>query len=270
MQIRQKLIPIGWRRNGKKLIRNTGVTIHNTGNDGNGANADAHARLQFNDPNPPSQPRGSWHWTVDEKEAVQSIPNDEIAKHAGTSYGNETTVGIEICENKNGNLLEATNNAAVIAAQVLKGMGYRTAIWKQNIFQHNDWSGKDCPWLIRDGKPYNWNEFLRRVNLAMNGDTSFCGGSQLGNKPDTVAATSAPQFTRDLKYTKATDKNAAYMKGEDVKALQKRLIDLEYYCGKSGADGVFGADTEKAVMAFKRDKMMNGIVDKTTWEALWK
>lgn len=37
------------------------------------------------------------------------------------------------------------------------------------------------------------------------------------------------------------------MKGDDVKAMQEKLIRLGYSCGKYGADGDFGASTEAAV-----------------------
>lgn len=43
-------------------------------------------------------------------------------------------------------------------------------------------------------------------------------------------------------------------KGAEVKTMQENLINLGYSCGKSGADGDFGGDTEKAVKAFQKDK----------------
>lgn len=45
-------------------------------------------------------------------------------------------------------------------------------------------------------------------------------------------------------------------RGDDVKELQETLIKLGYNCGKSGADGVFGDDTEKAVRAFQKDRKL--------------
>lgn len=41
--------------------------------------------------------------------------------------------------------------------------------------------------------------------------------------------------------------------GNDVKQLQERLILLGYDCGSYGADGDFGAATERAVKAFQKD-----------------
>lgn len=41
--------------------------------------------------------------------------------------------------------------------------------------------------------------------------------------------------------------------GEDVKSMQILLISRGYNCGKSGADGDFGNDTERAVRAYQTD-----------------
>lgn len=53
-------------------------------------------------------------------------------------------------------------------------------------------------------------------------------------------------FTRILKNL------SPRMKGEDVKELQKLLINEGYSCGNCGADGSFGPDSEKAVKAFQK------------------
>lgn len=42
--------------------------------------------------------------------------------------------------------------------------------------------------------------------------------------------------------------------GEDVEALQKRLIELGYDLGQWGADGDFGSDTKIAVIKFQKDR----------------
>lgn len=43
------------------------------------------------------------------------------------------------------------------------------------------------------------------------------------------------------------------MKGADVKALQELLLQLGYELPKYGADGDFGSETERAVLAFQKD-----------------
>ena len=56
--------------------------------------------------------------------------------------------------------------------------------------------------------------------------------------------------------------------GDSVEALQILLNSLGYNCGK--ADGIFGANTEKAVKAFQKALKLtaDGIVGAKTWAAL--
>lgn len=58
--------------NGRKFI-----TIHETANTARGANAQAHANLQSNGFG------STWHYTVDDKEAIQSFPHSVRCWHAG-------------------------------------------------------------------------------------------------------------------------------------------------------------------------------------------
>lgn len=59
-------------------------------------------------------------------------------------------------------------------------------------------------------------------------------------------------------------------KGPYVKECQQDLIKLGYSVGPSGADGIFGTNTEKAVKAFQTDSELkaDGIVGPKTWAAL--
>jgi hypothetical protein len=61
-------------------------------------------------------------------------------------------------------------------------------------------------------------------------------------------------------------------KGSGVKAVQAKLIKLGYYLGGSGADGIFGTLTEKAVRDFQTDAgiTVDGIVGPQTEAALDK
>jgi len=56
------------------------------------------------------------------------------------------------------------------------------------------------------------------------------------------------------------------MKGEDIKELQEKLIQLGYDLGKYGADGDFGAKTDIAVRTFQQNNnlVVDGIVGKKT------
>ena len=68
------------KRTGRPGTKNAGIqliTIHDTANTNSTATAKMHANLQTNGFN------ASWHFTVDEDGAYQSIPLDEVAYHAG-------------------------------------------------------------------------------------------------------------------------------------------------------------------------------------------
>lgn len=164
MQIIKMLAPIGKARSGRKRTGFMGVTIHNTGNDKKGADAKAHGRyLQGNGKDTAT----SWHYAVDSTCAVQSVPEDEIAWHAGDGQGrgNLQTIAIEICMNSDGDLLKATDNAAELAADILRRNGIVNAPgW---LWQHNNWSGKNCPQMIRAGKPYDWKTFVGKVQAHL-------------------------------------------------------------------------------------------------------
>lgn len=65
------------------------------------------------------------------------------------------------------------------------------------------------------------------------------------------------------------------VRGEDVKQVQAALIEAGYPCGKQGADGQYGDETEKAVKSFQKARglKVDGIVGKNTCTALggeWK
>ena len=242
MNIRNAIIPIGVTRRGRPLKSFSGVTIHNTGNHDAGANADANARYLYSNA---STNIAGFHYVVDKDEIVCTIPENEIVEHSGTRTGNDTTVSIEICDNRDGNILAATENGAQLAADILKRHGMTQAVWKTNLFQHNDWSGKDCPEDIRAGNPYHWDAFVSKVNAWMNASTQ-----------PPVVTDSPPTFhiSKVLKYTPDSE----------VVAIQRNLNSLHYNAGPE--DGVYGPVTEAAVKKFQEDYHIaaDGIVGRET------
>lgn len=161
-------------RSGIKRTKNGGVTIHNTDNFKAGAGAKNHGTYLQNSG---STAQASWHYAVDDEMIVQSIPDNEVAWSAGDGYGNGnmTTIAIEICVNPDSNLEKATDNAAWLAAQKLKEQG----LDHQSLYQHHDWSGKNCPSQIRAGKPYNWAKFVSKVK-------HYLGATDVKSKPDQI------------------------------------------------------------------------------------
>ena len=167
MNIIQDFIPSGrHNRPGTKLNGPKYITIHDTGNPNKGANALMHAKYLKGDEaaNRPA----SWHFTVDDQRVVQHLPLDEVAWHAGDGSkgpGNTSSIAIEICENADGDRAKAEENAAKLVAHLLKKFNLPISA----VVQHNRWSGKNCPHIIRARKD-GWENFLRMVSANMEDD----------------------------------------------------------------------------------------------------
>ena len=56
------------------------------------------------------------------------------------------------------------------------------ATYKNYIYQHNYWSGKDCPQLFRSGKPYKWAYFFERVGTYLEDEKKPSNSLRVGDK----------------------------------------------------------------------------------------
>jgi N-acetylmuramoyl-L-alanine amidase CwlA len=158
LNIVQDYVPVGnHNRPGDKLVP-TSITIHNTDNTSKGANAAAHAKYMKG---PDAQKREvSWHFTVDDKFVYQSLPTTEIGWHAGNKAGNNSSVGIEICMNSDLDEAAAYDRAALLTAW----LAYRLKIEvPAAVVQHHDWSGKNCPRVLRKNGNKGWTAFVDQV-----------------------------------------------------------------------------------------------------------
>lgn len=147
-----RIVPKGRKR--RPGIKNSQeyITIHNTGVPN--VKADNFARSQLD----ASQDKEvSWHITIDEKTVIQSLPLTEVGWHAGTSKGNYSSIGIEICERDG-----AEEVATKFVAQLLECLGKNVSA----VRTHNSWSGKRCPRLILP----HWDQFLLNVQRAADVD----------------------------------------------------------------------------------------------------
>lgn len=209
MAIKQQLVKRTNRiSKGKNLINY--ITIHETANTGRGSNAQAHANLQSN-----GNPReASWHYSVDDKQVIQSFPDTAICWHAGK--GNSQSIGIEICVNSDGNYAKAVKNAIALV-KILMARYNLNAI---RVVQHNFWTGKDCPHFLRSGKRgINWTQFKSKLN-------------------------DANVSVSDYFYLKQGDI------GERVRLYQEKLKRAGY---KIDVDGSFGPGMLKVVKQFQTD-----------------
>ena len=135
-----------------------GITVHNTAND-----ASAMAEIKYMISN---NAETSFHYAVDDKEAVQGLPLNRNGWHAsdGNGSGNRKTIAIEICYSLSGGerFDKAEENAAELIAMLLEEYGWGIEVVKR----HYDYAPnkKYCPHRTMDK---GWDRFLNMVKSKM-------------------------------------------------------------------------------------------------------
>ena len=135
-----------------------GITVHNTAND-----ASALSEIKYMISN---NAETSFHYAVDDKEAVQGLPLDRNGWHAsdGNGTGNRKTIAIEICYSKSGGSRfdKAEENAAELIADLLKKYGWDISVVKR----HYDYAPdkKYCPHRTMDK---GWDRFLNMIKAKL-------------------------------------------------------------------------------------------------------
>ena len=132
------------------------IVVHNTANDAPAINEITY--MVNNDF------EVSYHFAVDEKEAVQGLPLDRNAWASGDGHGkgNMEGIHIEICWSKSGGerFTKAEQNAAELIASLLKQYGWGI----EKVTKHQDYDGKYCPHRTLD---LGWQRFLNMVKKEM-------------------------------------------------------------------------------------------------------
>lgn len=134
------------------------ITVHNTAND---ASAENEVAYMINNNN-----ETSYHFAVDDIQAVQGLPLDRNGWHAGdgNGNGNRKSIGVEICYSKSGGskFEKAEKNAVELIASLLKERGWGI----DRVKKHQDWSGKYCPHRTLD---MGWDRFIQMIESTLNG-----------------------------------------------------------------------------------------------------
>lgn len=135
------------------------ITVHSTGNPKSTASNERNWLS-----NPGNKATASWHIVVDGKEAIEAIPLNEVAWHAGDGRGpgNMKSIGIEICES--GNRQKTLQNAVKLVAKLLKERDWGI----DRLRRHYDWSGKICPRILADNSWAGWIKFKNDVEKELN------------------------------------------------------------------------------------------------------
>ena len=115
----------------------------------------------------------SWHFSVDDKDIIQSLPLNRNAFATGDGaygLGNRTGIHIEIAKDNDTDSreewLEARNNGARLAAELLHKYGWGIDhLKKHQDYKMTDGTYKYCPHKILDE---GWAEFKALVSLYLN------------------------------------------------------------------------------------------------------
>lgn len=211
------------------------ITIHNTA-------SDASAKNEINYMLTNSKTT-SYHYAVDDKEAIQAIPLNRNAWHAGdggNGKGNRKSIGIEICFSKSGGTRfeKAEKNAAYLTAVLLKERGWGISRAKR----HKDWSGKNCPHrTIAKG----WSRFLNMVKKELD---------KLNGKTE-AAKTGKPKIPSKTVLVKGN-------KGTSVGTLQEflnwHIAKGLIKAAKLVVDRVFGDKTKAALKIWQKAAKAKG------------
>lgn len=134
------------------------IVVHNTANDASARNEIAYMIS--------NNQEVSFHYAVDDKEAVQGIPENRNAWHCGdgaNGKGNREGVAIEICYSKSGGdrFIQAEKNAVDLIVSLLKKYNWGV----DKVTKHQDYSGKYCPHRTLD---MGWDRFIGMIKEKMN------------------------------------------------------------------------------------------------------
>lgn len=188
------------------------ITIHSTGNPSSTARNERGWLT-----NPSNTRTASWHIVVDEKEAIEAIPLNEVAWHAGdggSGTGNRKSIGIEICES--GDRQRTLQNAVKLVAKLLKERGWGV----DRLRRHYDWSGKICPRIFYDsGKWTGWEQFKREVQKELLGGGKV---AQDKNQPSAWAKDAWEWAKREGLFDGTNPKD--YVTREQLAAVLQRLV----------------------------------------------
>ncbi len=107
----------------------------------------------------------SYHIAVDDVNAIQGLPLNRNAWHAGDGAsrpGNRYGIAVEICYSKSGGskYTAAEENAVYVMARLL----YQYGLSIDDLKQHADFSAKNCHHRIRDEG--RWDSVKARVQTV--------------------------------------------------------------------------------------------------------
>lgn len=166
MTIIQEIVPMTNMaiRPGRNRTETKYIVIHNTGMAAPTATAKQLSKAIQN-----STRQASWHFSIDDHETYQQLGINEVGWHAGESNGNNYGIGIESCVYQGVDFNQVLRRLAKLTAKLLIDfdLGF------DDIKQHYDFSGKNCPQVIRESN--RWDEFIDLVQIEYFAQTNLAG-----------------------------------------------------------------------------------------------
>lgn len=227
--------------------------------------------------NKPTYTRACVHAFIDANTGTvyQTMPWEWRAPHAGGSWLNNNSIGVEMCESSYIKYIGVSDRFTIInraAALAHAKATYMSAVELfaylclrfnlnplKDIYSHNE--AHDDHGLASDhsdpehywdqlGTGYTMDGFRQDVANAM-------GGKVTVTKQKKEEEKMYPTLRRGAQ-------------GDSVALLQKLLEATGYPCGAAGIDGDFGAGTEAAVEKFQREQQLaaDKVVGPATWDKL--
>ncbi len=270
----------GYQKNGTLHVR--GLMLHSTATPGILAKE---FRDRFDKPGLGK----SVHGFIDDTCYVQCLPYDKKAGHCRYS-GNDTHIGIELCEPKAWKT-DAAYFAKVYAnaVQVFSELCRKFSLTEADILDHAEGYRRGIAsnhsdvghWFPLFGK--SMDTFRADVGAALRQGTGAAKDGRAGVRElqRTLNKAYAAGLVEDGLFGRRTEAAAqahllryrpekAWMRGAYVQWVQARLQSRGYALGSSGADGIYGKRTAEAVRQFQKAGKLqaDGIVGPKTARAL--
>ena len=153
IQINEKLVKYNFSKRTEGKINY--IVIHDTGNKGEGADANAHFNF-FNG----GDRQSSAHYFVDDKQILRIIKDEDRSWAVGDGRGkygitNENSIGVEMCINPDGDF----NKTYLHTLKLVKHLMKEYNIPLENVVRHYDASRKICPNIWEENNWKKWNKF---------------------------------------------------------------------------------------------------------------
>jgi len=163
----KRFFPINpFTRPGEELNSIYGLVFHWVGNAGTSANANSRyfeTLAKQDEFDNEADVYASAHYVIDDNIIIQMMPDREVAYHAGSTWWNRNSIGIEICHpDWRGRFTEKTLSNVISLSVQLCLMYEIDPLAPKNFMRHYDITGKVCPkWWV--DHPDEWHHFQKMV-----------------------------------------------------------------------------------------------------------